>query len=184
MRKVPASEFEDFLRLVDAELAEPCTIVIVGGAAIGLAYAHRHVTGDIDVMPIRNERFWKAVEKAQARLDSPIPLQAVGIVQPPYQYEDRLRPLELKGLRRLNVLIPEAHDLALMKVARGEAHDLAAIEEIHRVTPLSRDTLIARYEETRPQFIGNPADLRLGFLAMVARLFGEEEAERLDRTLR
>ena len=31
---------------------------------------------------------------------------------------------------------------------------------------------------------GNPADLRLGFLALVARLFGEGEAQRLEKKLR
>jgi len=58
------------------------------------------------------------------------------------------------------------------------------IEDIHRASPLDLETLIARYEESRVQFIGNPADLRLGFLALVARLFGEREAERVERKLR
>ena len=184
MRRARASEFTAFLRLVDDELAHDCTIVIVGGAAIGLAYAPDHSTSDIDVMPTRNAELWKAVQRAQARSKAQVPFQAVGIVQPPYQYEDRLRPLPIPGLKHLKVLVPERHDLALMKVARGEAHDLAGIEDIHRASPLSLDTLVERYEESRVQFIGNPADLRLAFLALVARLFGEGEAERLGRKLR
>jgi hypothetical protein len=71
-----------------------------------------------------------------------------------------------------------------MKVARGEAHDLEAIEEIHRISPLSLETLVSRYEESRPQFIGHPGNLKLSFLALVARLFGEEEARRVDREIR
>jgi hypothetical protein len=141
LRKIPSGDFEKFLRLVDEELAEPFTTIVVGGAAIG-------------------------------------------IVQPPYEYEDRLRPLPIRGLKRLQILVPEAHDLALMKVARGEAHDLEAIEEIHRILPLSLATLVSRYEESRPQFIGHPANLKLSFLALVARLFGEEEARRVDREIR
>ena len=65
MRKIPSGDFEKFLRLVDEELAEPFTIIVVGGAAIG-------------------------------------------IVQPPYEYEDRLRPLPIRGLKRLQILVPEA----------------------------------------------------------------------------
>ena len=141
MRRIPSGDFEKFLPLVDEELAEPFTIIVVGGAAIR-------------------------------------------IVQPPYEYEDRLRPLAIRGLKRLQILVPEAHDLALMKVARGEAHDLEAIEEIHRISPLSLATLVSRYEESRPQFIGHPANLKLSFLALVARLFGEEEAKRVDREIR
>lgn len=179
-----ASEFEAFLRLVDEELARDTTIVVVGGAAIGLAYAPDHSTTDIDVMPTRNPALWEAVERANARSRVPVPFQAVGIVQPPYEYEDRLRPLPIRGLKHLKVLVPEPHDLALMKVARGEAHDLAGIEDIHRASPLSLETLMARYEESRVQFIGNPADLRLGFLALVARLFGEGEAKRVEKDLR
>jgi hypothetical protein len=71
-----------------------------------------------------------------------------------------------------------------MKVARGEAHDLEAIEEIHRISPLSLVTLISRYEESGPQFIGHPANLKLSFPALVARLFGEEEAKRVDPEIR
>jgi hypothetical protein len=181
---VRASEFEAFLRLVDEELSQACTIVVVGGAAIGLAYAPDHSTSDIDVMPTRSKALWKAVERANARSKVPVPFQAAGIVQPPYEYEDRLRSLPIRGLKHLKVLVPESHDLALMKVARGEAHDLAGIEDIHRASPLSLETLLARYEESRVQFIGNPADLKLGFLALVARLFGEGEAERMERDLR
>jgi hypothetical protein len=184
LRKARAKEFEAFLRLVDEELSQDCTIIIVGGAAIGLAYAPDHATTDIDVMPTRQTALWKAVERAQAQSQVPIPFQAAGIVQPPYEYEERLRPLPIRGLKHLKVLVPEPHDLALMKVARGEAHDLAGIEDIHRVSPLSLDTLLARYEESRVQFIGNRADLRLGFLALVARLFGEREAEELETKLR
>ncbi len=121
-----------------------------------MAYAPDHSTSDIDLMPLRSKPFWEAVETAQLRLPSRMPIQSVGIVQPPYEYEDRLRPLPIRGLKRLRVMVPEAHDLALMKVARGETHDLEAIEEIHRVSPLSLAALISRYEESRPQFIGNP----------------------------
>jgi hypothetical protein len=76
-------------------------------------------------MPLRSAPFWEAVERAQLRPSSRVPIQAVGIVQPRYEYE-----------------------------------------------------------ESRPQFIGHPASLKLSFLALVARLFGEEEAKRVDREIR
>lgn len=114
MRKVRASEFTAFLRLVDDELSRDCTIVVVGGAAIGLAYAPDHSTADIDIMPTRNTELWKAVERALARSKARVPFQAVGIVQPPYEYEERLRPLPIPGMKHLKVLVPEPHDLALM----------------------------------------------------------------------
>jgi hypothetical protein len=141
LRKIPSGDFEKFLRLVDEELAEPFTIIVVGGAAIGMAYAPDHSTSDIDLMPLRSAPFWDAVERAQQRLAVRVPIQVVGIVQPPY-------------------------------------------EEIHRISPLSLATLVSRYEESRPQFIGHPANLKLSFLALVARLFGEEEARRVETEIR
>jgi hypothetical protein len=43
-----------------------------------------------------------------------------------------------------------------MKVGRGETHDLEAIEEIHRISPLSLATLVPRYEESRPSSSATP----------------------------
>jgi hypothetical protein len=44
----PPDFWEDLLRLIDAELEEPHTLVIIGGAAIGLRYNRAHLTTDID----------------------------------------------------------------------------------------------------------------------------------------
>lgn len=89
-------------------------------------------------------------------------------------------PIGLRGLTRLTVLVPEAHDLVLLKIARAEAHDLDAVEDIHRARPLGLETLLARYLETRAQVIGSPQTHRLNFLAAIARLFGEDVAEQVD----
>ena len=105
----------------------------------------------------------------------------VPIAELPYSFEERLLTLSIKGLSKLTVLVPEAHDLVLMKVARGEAHDLDAIEDIHRAAPLDFDTLLARYRETTPQVMGSKEMHRLNFLAAVARLFGAEKADEADK---
>jgi hypothetical protein len=36
------------------ERPQPFTIIVVGGAAIGMAYAPDHSTSDIDLKPLRN----------------------------------------------------------------------------------------------------------------------------------
>ena len=68
----------------------------------------------------------------------------------------------------------------LMKVARGEAHDLDAVEDIHRTSPLKVGTLVERYRETVPQVMGSKEMHRLNFLAAIARLFGDEKAAEVD----
>lgn len=177
MRKFTVGEFVDFFRRVDAALERDCTVVLIGGGAVGLKYKGTHQTSDLDLWKVSQKGFWDAVEKANAPPHQPIPVQKAAIAEPPLDFEDRLLELELGKLKRLTVLVPEAHDLALMKIARGEAHDLDAIEDIHRDTPLDFETMLERYAETRSQVIGSLEMHRLNFLAAVARLFGERKAE-------
>jgi hypothetical protein len=159
-RKYLPREMEDFLRLLDGELGAPVCVTVIGGAAIGLEYDTRHATTDIDVTPISDDLFWNAVARARARLPDPIPVQAVGLYAAPYDYEARRRPLAIAGLDHLTVLVPEVHDLVLMKVARGLTHDLDGVEDVHRVRALDLETLVARYYDTRTQ-IDRPALRRL-----------------------
>lgn len=181
MRRFSTREFEDFLRRVDAELDRPCTIVLIGGGAVGLKYKGTHVTADLDLWTVSEASFWDAVERANAPPAERVPVQRASIAEPPWSFEERLLPLELPGFTKLTVLVPEAHDLVLLKVARAEAHDLDAIEDIHRASPLDLETLVERYLETRPQVMGSLESHRLNFLAAIARLFGEADAEAVDR---
>ncbi len=183
MKRFEASQLTDFLRLVDSELRRPCRVVIIGGAALSMAYHSRHATSDVDVLEAQ-KHFWEAYEKAKGASPHPIPIHKATVADPPYNYEDRLQQLRLRGLKKLKLLVPEAHDLAMLKAVRGYAHDLEAIEDIHRSTPLALQTLIERYEETRVQAIGNPHRLRQNFLAAVARLWGEAAGKELDSTLK
>jgi hypothetical protein len=68
-----------------------------------------------------------------------------------------------------------------MKLARGLSHDLDGIDEIHATTPLMLETLIERFHET--DYIGQPGDFRLALLATIARLFGDDVAEAVSKTL-
>lgn len=189
MRRFTNSECEDFLRCIDAELTGPCEVVLIGGGAIALHYKGSHATTDLDLWSVSETRrsrsprpagFWDAVTRARKVSPMPVPVQKAAIAEPPYSFEDRLLALDIPGMTHLRVLVPEAHDLVLMKVARGEAHDLDAIEDIHRAAPLELDTLLARYRETTTQVVGSLELHRLNFLAALARLFGEEAAARVD----
>ncbi len=110
-------------------------------------------------------------------------MQKAAIAEPPYNFEERLLLLPMEGLKHLTVFIPEPHDLALMKTARGEALDFDAIEDVHREQPLDLQTLIERYHETKDVVTGPPARFRRSFLALIARLFGEDVAEELENRL-
>lgn len=179
-RQHNSAEFTAFFTRLDAALTTPCTIVVIGGAAVALRYKPTHATSDIDLWSVSDNTFWNAVPLANADAEVPIPVEKVGIAEPPYSFEERLTPLDLPSLQRLTVLVPEAHDLALMKIARAEAHDLDAIADIHAVSPLDLETLIERWTDTRTQIIGSKEQHRLNFLAAIALLFGAETAREAD----
>ncbi|MBK7862502.1 MAG: hypothetical protein IPJ65_28625 [Archangiaceae bacterium] len=177
------------MRRVDAELSSPWQIVLIGGGAVALKYKGSHATTDLDLWSVASadssERdFWDAVDRATAGSRVHVPIQKAPIAEPPYSFEERLLKVPIAGLTKLEVLVPDAHDLVLMKVARGEAHDLDAIEDIHRAVSLDLETLVARYRETVPQVVGSKEMHRLNFLAAVGRLFGERAAERVDTQTR
>lgn len=107
----------------------------------------------------------------------------MSVFQPPYSYEERCRRLAIDGLSRLQVFVPEAHDLALMKIGRGYAHDLQGVSDIHAAHPLELDTLVARYHESATQVIGSPTMFKLSFLAAVETVFGAAKAQEVEARL-
>jgi hypothetical protein len=148
-----------------------------------LAYEGRHATYDLDYIDA-DAGFEAACEKARRRMASPIAVQKVGgVFVAPYDYEGRLRPLIQPGFERLTLLVPEAHDFAIMKLGRGTDHDLQGVQEVHGVHPLSLPTLVERYKDSLTQVIGNPRAFKGSFLALVELLFSEEDAFGLEAEL-
>ena len=82
-----------------------------------------------------------------------------------FEFESRLEQV-LPRLERLRVLVPEKHDLVLMKAIRGYEHDLQAIAEIHAHSPLDLDTLIRRFQDEMTP-IGDSARIRGNILAVL-----------------
>ncbi len=124
-----AEFWSKLLKFIDAELSEPHEMVIVGGAAIGLRYTKKHVTGDLDsVTPSSDRRLWAAVQRAckamqeAEGLAKPPKVSTSAVFDPPEEWESRQVTLRL-GLKNLVVRVPERHDLAISKVSRGLARD-------------------------------------------------------------
>ena len=181
MRRFASTEVSNFFRSVDATLSTPCRVLLIGGSAIGLKYKSSHITADIDLWNSHDAHAFSAAVQ-MLRATPMIPVQVVTIGEAPRDFEDRLTPLHISGLKNLTVLVPEAHDLVFMKLARADSHDLDAIEDIHAASPLDLQTLVQRFHET--DHIGPPSDHELAFLSMLARLFGEAVALRIASQLR
>lgn len=182
MRSLPPAETLAILRAIDAELSRPCRVVLIGGSAAVLAFGSQRATQDIDFISADAE-FATAVDRASKKLGRPIPVSQVGVFTAPYDFEDRLEPVQNLGLTHLQLFVPERHDFAIMKLARGYEHDLETIEDLHRMQPLSLDLLRERFLDAKSQSIGSPETFKLNFIALVERLFGQSVAESIDKQL-
>jgi hypothetical protein len=174
--KQPPTEIERFVRAIDVALTKPASILVIGGAAAVLGYGATRPTDDIDTFHEVQPEIQRAVEAARAATHLNIPVSFAAVADAPYDFEDRLTPVTGLGLTRLTVVVPERHDLALMKMLRGYQHDIEVIEQIHQRQPLSLDVLRARFGSEMSHVIADPRIVRLNFYLVVERLFGREQA--------
>jgi hypothetical protein len=175
MKKYNRVELVTFLKGLDSELTAPVTLLIIGGAAATLRYGATATTKDIDTWNSIPPAVHEAAARARAATGLAIPIEQASVADAPYHYEDRTRRTPLK-LQRLHLLVPERHDLALMKVIRGDRHDEDVIAEIHAKTPLALAVLIDRFENEMGHVIKDERILRQQFRQLIDRLFGPEAA--------
>lgn len=173
MRVYTPEELRRFLENVDGALDRRAEIVVIGGAAAALEYGVVTGTRDIDTWTRVQKDLSLAVKRARRTTGLEVPFAQSGVADGPHEFESRLERA-LPHLRRLAVMVPEKHDLVLMKVVRGDEHDLQAIETIHQRSPLDLAMLVQRYEDEMGAAIIAPARLRGHFLTMVERLFPGE----------
>jgi hypothetical protein len=176
------AEIAQFLRAIDAELVERTFVIIIGGGAAAIGYGVSSATKDIDTLTDIGQ-LRAAIATARKRIGVDIPIEATPVADIPYEFESRLVRV-LPELQRLEVFVPEAHDLALSKLVRASPGDLAAIEDLHRRHPLSFETLVERYRNEMTHAVGDPARLEQNFLLGIHLLFGEIRREDARRRLR
>jgi hypothetical protein len=183
------AEIERFLRAVDHALKRRTTVVLIGGAAAAVKYRIEDPTTDIDTFNAIGADLRRALDAARQSTGLPMPFEQSGVADGPYHFEDRLLRA-LPRLARLTVLVPERHDLALMKTVRGDPADFAKLRAIHQRWPFHLSVLIRRYEEEMDHVVIDPRRLRGNFLGLVesvfpdARLLVQNAFERPDQRAR
>jgi len=183
MRQFEADDLKRFLVAVDERLSEPFTLCIIGGSAALLAYGVRGVTEDIDTIDVGFRQIRPAFEEARAATGLEIPIECAAVYDAPYQFEERLKAVEIPGLTRLTIVAPEKHDLVLMKTVRGQEPDLQTAEEINRGPGLDLNILLTRYCEEMDHVVGYTPTIDLNFLALVGRLYGPEVQKRVKQRI-
>jgi hypothetical protein len=175
-----------FLRGVDAQLHSKCRILVVGSAApIFWTQQVLVMSGDVDVLWAEGAEFAEACARARAETQLPIPVNQVGVYDLPHDYEDRLMSVGLGApFAHLEVLVPERHDWALMKMVRGEQHDLDLVELVHRIIPFEESVLVHRCQSMAKTVVAVPASrFKLHVVLLLERLWGAQRASELEPTL-
>ena len=97
-------QLERFLEAVDAALAGPVDVVVIGGTAAALHYGVRRATHDIDTWTTVQADLAAAGERARAVTGLEVPILKSGVADAPYEFESRLERV-LPDLRKLTVLL-------------------------------------------------------------------------------
>lgn len=181
MIRYPSTEIIEFLQAVDRHLSGEHHMIVIGGAAATLAYRASTTTSDIDTASRITEELRRAVELAKAATGHDIPVALAGVFDAPMNYEDRLQRVQGLRLNCLEVLVPDRHDLACMKMLRGEEHDLQVIAEVHEQTPFDFDVLCDLFINEMSHVTGRLEEKRLNFMGMIHVLFGDDKADEAER---
>lgn len=183
MHRYLPEEFLAFLRAADRELDSKNRLLIIGGAAAALAYGVAKASTDIDTIGQLPESLKSAFDRAADITGTSIPVTPVGVWDAPHDYKSRLVTLGELGLHNLEIVVPERHDLALMKTVRGYENDFQAIAEMHEQEPLSGEILLDRYLNEMWHVIGRHEVIDLNFVLLIQMLFGEAEQQKAQAAI-
>jgi hypothetical protein len=172
VRSYVRAEIERFLRAVDKALKRRATIIVIGGSAVAVKYRVDLPTTDIDTFNAIGPELKRAIDSAREATGLRMPVEQSGVADGPYGFEDRLLRA-LPSLQRLMLLVPERHDLALMKTVRGDLGDFEKLRAVHEKMPFDLSVLLERYEEEMGHVVIDPRRLRGNFLGLVEELFPE-----------
>lgn len=178
MPRLNGDEIGSMLRRADACLSAPLSIVLIGGGAIAVAYLPNHGTRDIDAthLPRPFVEAWKTAGLPESLLDH------AHVWDAPLNFEDRLQEIVL-GTGRLRVFVPERHDLAMMKIVRGDDRDIEAISAVHSTVPLKLSRMEELYRSEMSHIISDMRKFRMNFLMACAALFGAVTARQIEKDL-
>jgi hypothetical protein len=183
-RAFTPEEIRAFFEALGESFDGPAQLVVVGGAGAILRHGATRPTVDIDTYSVPvPDGFVAAITRARERTKLIIPIEHPAVADTPWNYQERLEPVTGLKAGRLTILVPERHDLALMKVMRSYRKDLDVIAEMHRVNPFDLETFVRRFTDEMTHVISDEKVLRQKFLLCVQELFGDRAVEPTRETI-
>lgn len=152
--------WRSFLREIDRRASHGIGLVCIGGFAVTIAYGAPRTTVDLDVLWTIGDREATATlalaEKGgELHQRFGVYLDRVSMATPPCNYKERLREIFPGAFAWLRLLVPDAYDLALLKLDRNVQRDREDAKWLARTALLDLGELRRRYrEELRPYLVG------------------------------
>ena len=150
-----------FLVEVDGLLPVRVQLHCLGGFVLAVRHRLPRTTSDVDYIEVVPREAIETLQRTAGR-GSPLArkhrlyFQHVGVASLPESYAERLIELLPGTFENLQLLAPDAHDLALSKLGRNHPVDREDIAYLARTVPLRASELRKRYrEELRPIIIGD-----------------------------
>jgi Nucleotidyltransferase of unknown function (DUF6036) len=168
-------EITRFLLAVDAELSEPTRIVIVGGAAALLQHGASRRTIDIDIFSTTPHGFENAIKQARLKTGLDVMVEFPSVAQPPYDYEERLIPVDSLRASQLSVVVPDRYDLSLMKALRADVRDIEVIKQMHTNAPFDMDVFVKRYVDEMAETVNDESIRNSKFFSVIKQIAGPEK---------
>jgi hypothetical protein len=182
VREFVNNEFRKFLLSVDRHLLEQFRVDLIGEAVAVLAFRVKSGTVDLDavsnISPIEG-----ALEAARKETNLEIAAETVGVYDAPYEYESRVKRLRIKGLKKLQIFVPEKHDWALIKITRLLEKDIEDIREVYGKVNFNRKVFLKRFLSEMTHVTGRREDLIFNFLSMMEELFGSKVALKMEKVI-
>ncbi|MGH9487014.1 MAG: DUF6036 family nucleotidyltransferase [Terriglobales bacterium] len=158
-------------------------LVCIGGFAVTVAYGAPRTTADLDVLwtihnPTATATLALAERGSELHRRFGVYIDRVSVATPPCNCEERLREIFSGAFVRLRLFVPDAYDLALLKLDRNLQRDREDAKWLARTAPLDLDELRRRYrEELRPYLVG-PVERHDLTLNLWVEMIQEERAGR------
>jgi len=177
-------EILDHLLLeTDKNLTQSADLVLIGGTALVVQYQSPRSTLDVDAYTSISQELKKAWNKAEKTLGIKIPLSKSPISEGPYNMEDRFLKYGDLNLQYLNIFVPEAGDLILMKTLRLFGKDRDDISHLIRHSKIHERILLKRFIEEMDHVVCERKTLRSHYLFVIEENYGKKVADRHERAL-
>jgi hypothetical protein len=171
-----------FFNELDDIATAPVTLHCIGGFVVSMLYGLQRPTADVDVLPHLGREPSAAAVFDAARNGGvlhrkyAVYIDVVTVVQPPYNYEDRLVEMFAGTFKNLHLMALDPYDLALTKLPRNIERDREDVRSLARFASFDLGVLEQRYTTELREYLTGPHEREDRTLRLWREMIEEDRA--------